>query len=253
MLAQELEDLIPEEPEGATARKLVGGKPTLAGVSTNHLHIHTQQVGNLGRIQDRGQVATVHQSRPPWIDPSIIWVRVQGWKRFDNAGESYAPTMTSEQPITPDAIEPPASGEVAPPGEPPPGAGLPTKLIRIASMTRAMLEEVRHAPLDEQGKARLADVHSRSLNELREMLPADLLDEFNEIMVPLHHEKPSEPELRIAQAQLIGWLEGLFHGIQASLFSQQMAAQQQLQEMARRTALSRGTPEGDQPSSGLYL
>ena len=64
--------------------------------------------------------------------------------------------MTSEQPITPDAIEPPASAEVAPPSEPPPGAGLPTKLIRIASMTRAMLEEVRQAPLDEQGKARLA-------------------------------------------------------------------------------------------------
>ena len=166
--------------------------------------------------------------------------------------------MTSEQPITPDAIEPPGSPDsVAPdsgaPSEPPPGTGLPTKLIRIASMTRAMLEEVRHAPLDDQGKARLAAVHSRSLDELREMLPADLLDEFNEIMVPLHHEKPSEPELRIAQAQLIGWLEGLFHGIQASLFSQQMAAQQQLQEVARRAALSRGTPEGDPPSSGLYL
>lgn len=160
--------------------------------------------------------------------------------------------MTSEQPITPDAIEQPVSSEAAP-AEPPAGAGLPTKLIRIASMTRAMLEEVRHAPLDEQGKARLAAVHSRSLDELREMLPADLLDEFNEIMVPLHHEKPSEPELRIAQAQLIGWLEGLFHGIQASLFSQQMAAQQQLQEMARRAALTRGPQEGEQPSSGLYL
>ena len=160
--------------------------------------------------------------------------------------------MTSEQPITPDAIESPASAEVAPPGEQPPGAGLPTKLIRIASMTRAMLEEVRHAPLDDQGKARLAAVHRRSLDELREMLPSDLLEEFNEIMVPIDVDKPSEAELRIAQAQLIGWLEGLFHGIQASLFSQQMAAQAQLQEMARRAAISRGAPEGEQ-GSGLYL
>jgi len=161
--------------------------------------------------------------------------------------------VTSEQPITPDAIEPPADPEV--PGatqEPPPGAGLPTKLIRIASMTRAMLEEVRHAPLDEQGKARLAAVHSRSLDELREMLPPDLLEEFNEIMVPINVDNPSEAELRIAQAQLIGWLEGLFHGIQASLFSQQMAAQAQLEEMARRAALARGSQDGER-GSGLYL
>jgi hypothetical protein len=161
--------------------------------------------------------------------------------------------VTSEQPITPDAIEPPADPEVAgATQEPPPGAGLPTKLIRIASMTRAMLEEVRHAPLDEQGKARLAAVHSRSLDELREMLPPDLLEEFNEIMVPINVDNPSEAELRIAQAQLIGWLEGLFHGIQASLFSQQMAAQAQLEEMARRAALARGSQEGER-GSGLYL
>ncbi len=161
--------------------------------------------------------------------------------------------MTSEQPISPDAIEPPPASEVpGTPSEMPPGAGLPTKLIRIASMTRAMLEEVRHAPLDEQGKARLAAVHSRSLDELREMLPADLLEEFNEIMVPINVETPSEAELRIAQAQLIGWLEGLFHGIQASLFSQQMAAQAQLQEMARRAAIARGPQDGEQ-GSGLYL
>jgi hypothetical protein len=160
--------------------------------------------------------------------------------------------MTSEQPLTPDGIEPPASPPApAGAGDAPPGAGLPTKLIRIASMTRAMLEEVRHAPLDDQGKARLAAVHTRSLNELREMLPPDLLEEFNEIMVPLHTENPSEAELRIAQAQLIGWLEGLFHGIQASLFTQQMAAQAQLQEMARRSAISRGPQEGEQ--GGLYL
>lgn len=118
-------------------------------------------------------------------------------------------------------------------------------------MTRAMLEEVRHAPLDDQGRARLAAVHGATLGELREMLPDELLEEFNEIMVPLDHQSPSEAELRIAQAQLIGWLEGLFHGIQASLFSQQMAAQAQLQEMQRRAQLGKGGETEQAP--GLYL
>ncbi|MDP3983919.1 MAG: DUF2587 domain-containing protein [Acidimicrobiia bacterium] len=127
----------------------------------------------------------------------------------------------------------------------------PSKLIRIASMTLAMLEEVRQAPLDDQGRTRLAAVHGATLDELRDMLPEELLEEFNEIMVPLDQRGPSEAELRIAQAQLIGWLEGLFHGIQASLFSQQMAAQAQLQEMQRR-ALGKGG-EGEQQGPGLYL
>ncbi|MGA7098460.1 MAG: proteasome activator [Acidimicrobiia bacterium] len=127
----------------------------------------------------------------------------------------------------------------------------PTKLIRIASMTRAMLDEVRQAPLDEGGRRRLAAVYARSLDELREVLSQDLLDEFNEIMVPLTGEV-TEAELRVAQAQLIGWLEGLFHGIQASLWSQQMAAQNQLAEMQRRSLTGRpANPEGDQ--AGLYL
>jgi hypothetical protein len=126
----------------------------------------------------------------------------------------------------------------------------PTKLIRIASMTRAMLEEVRQAPLDENGRARLAEVHGRSLDELREVLSPDLRDEFDEVMIPLGETNVSGDELRIAQAQLIGWLEGLFHGIQASLWTQQMAAQTQLAEMQKRAALPKGAGED---ASGLYL
>lgn len=126
----------------------------------------------------------------------------------------------------------------------------PTKLIRIASMTRAMLDEVRQADLDAAGRSRLMDIHERSLDELREVLTDDLLEEFNEIFQPLRGEGvPSESELRIAQAQLIGWLEGLFHGIQASLFSQQMAAQAQLAEMSKRQL---GAPQQEE-KSGLYL
>ncbi len=128
----------------------------------------------------------------------------------------------------------------------------PTKLIRIASMTRAMLDEVRQAPLDEAGRAQLTKIHQRSLEELRSVLSEDLLEEFNEIISPLSGDKvPSESVLRIAQAQLIGWLEGLFHGIQASLFSQQMAAQAQLAEMQNR-ALSR-PEEVVEKNPGLYL
>lgn len=154
----------------------------------------------------------------------------------------------TDQPITPDAVETsPAESD-----GPPQAVGLPTKLIRIASMTRAMLDEVRQAPLDEQGRSRLAAVHSATLSELREMLNPELLDEFDDIMIPINQTGPSEAELRIAQAQLIGWLEGLFHGIQASLWSQQMAAQQQLQEMQKRAGHPRG-PGEQQEGSGLYL
>lgn len=127
----------------------------------------------------------------------------------------------------------------------------PTKLIRIASMTRAMLDEVRQAPLDDAGRRRLLDIHQRTLAELKDILSEDLREEFNDIFVPITTETPSESELRIAQAQLIGWLEGLFHGIQASLFSQQAAARSQLQQMQQRQALP-STEDGEQ-FPGVYL
>jgi len=152
-----------------------------------------------------------------------------------------------EEALKPDQVEPVEDDE-----EDIPSVTQPTKLIRIASMTRAMLDEARQAPLDEGGRQRLAEVHSRSIEELREILSPELQEEFNEIMVPLSKENASESELRVAQAQLIGWLEGLFHGIQASLWSQQMVAQNQLQEMQKKalTAPSDGDRDG---SSGLYL
>jgi hypothetical protein len=132
-----------------------------------------------------------------------------------------------------------------------PAVSEPTKLIRIASMTRAMLDEARQAPLDDGGRRRMAKVHEQSIEELRDILSPDLQEEFGEIMIPLSNEDASESELRVAQAQLIGWLEGLFHGIQASLWSQQMAAQSQLAEMQKR-ALSPPQKKEDE-SSGLYL
>ena len=128
----------------------------------------------------------------------------------------------------------------------------PSKLIRIASMTRAMLEEVRQAEVDEPGRRRLAEIYTNSLEQLRESLSDDLQEELESIFQPLHKEETSESELRIVQAQLVGWLEGLFHGIQASLFSQQAAAAAQLDEMRRRRALEAATEEGGR-TPGQYL
>ena len=117
-------------------------------------------------------------------------------------------------------------------------------------MTRAMLEEVRASGMDDLGRQRLLAVYHRSIDELRDVLSDDLKDELDSIFVPLESETPTEPEIRVAQAQLVGWLEGLFHGIQASLWSQQMSAQAQLEQMGQRRALE---ASGDEDQPGLYL
>ncbi len=110
----------------------------------------------------------------------------------------------------------------------------PAKVMRIGSMIKQLLEEVRSAPLDEAGRSRLAAIHERSLHELEQGLAPELVDELRRIALPFGDgQTPSDAELRIAQAQLVGWLEGLFHGIQTALMAQQMAARAQLEEMRR--------------------
>jgi hypothetical protein len=131
----------------------------------------------------------------------------------------------------------------------------PAKVMRIGSMIRQLLDEVRAAPLDEAGRARLKEIHRTSLQELESGLAPELVDELERITLPFSDsEIPSESELRIAQAQLVGWLEGLFHGIQTTLVAQQMAARAQLEQMRR--ALPPGSiPEGQPPQRppGMYL
>lgn len=127
----------------------------------------------------------------------------------------------------------------------------PTKLIRIASMVRTMLDEVRRAPLDDAGRRALREIHERSLRELEGVLSPELQQELTEVVLPFSAETPTESELRIAQAQLVGWLEGLFHGIQATLFSQQAMAQQQFEEMRRRQALQLGPAEAEGTSGAM--
>lgn len=140
----------------------------------------------------------------------------------------------------PEPSGPPAEGEAV---------SQPAKLIRIASMVRNMLEEVRRAPLDDAGRRMLRQIHDKSLTELEDVLSPDLRDELAEVVLPFTEVTPSESELRIAQAQLVGWLEGLFHGIQATLFTQQAMAQQQMEQMRRR-ALTPGQPA---PTGRGYL
>jgi Protein of unknown function (DUF2587) len=135
----------------------------------------------------------------------------------------------------------------------------PTKLIRIASMVRQMLDEVRRAPLDDAGRRRLREIHEKSVEELESVLSPELQKELEEVVLPFSSDAPSESELRLAQAQLVGWLEGLFHGIQATLFTQQSMAQGQLEEMRRRRALEavqggmgppgEGAPDGGAPGT----
>jgi len=157
-------------------------------------------------------------------------------------------TDEGDGPLTPEVVESDGEGDDERAARP--HVSEPSKLIRIASMTRAMLEEVREAPLDDAGRGRLRAIYDRSLIELKEVLSDDLVEELDAVFIPIDEGTPSEAELRVAQAQLVGWLEGLFHGIQASLISQQMAATAQLDHMRQRKSIESGESES---ASGLYL
>jgi hypothetical protein len=129
----------------------------------------------------------------------------------------------------------------------------PAKLLRIATMVRELLEETRQATLDDAGRRRLADIYQRSLNELGEVVSDDLKEELAELAPPLGGV-PTDAEIRIAQAQLVGWLEGLFHGIQAAMFAQQAAARAQFEELRRRGLVSQNPqPDGSLARGGQYL
>jgi hypothetical protein len=186
----------------------------------------------------------------------------------ENAGDSQGIAGQTEDGrvfvVTPDAMAvegPPVEAEPADEGEPAQRSVTdlverPDKVMRIGNMIRQLLEEVKAAPLDEASRQRLRDIHAASIAELKEGLAPELVDELERIALPFSEDAtPSDAELRIAQAQLVGWLEGLFHGIQTALFAQQMAARAQLEQMRR--ALPPGRPTGDgsgeQRSGGMYL
>ncbi|WP_316522319.1 bacterial proteasome activator family protein [Kitasatospora brasiliensis] len=129
----------------------------------------------------------------------------------------------------------------------------PAKVMRIGSMIKQLLEEVRAAPLDEASRVRLKDIHASSIKELELGLAPELVAELERLSLPFTEDTiPTEAELRIAQAQLVGWLEGLFHGIQTALFAQQMAARAQLEQMRRALppGLHSGEADEDEPGQG---
>lgn len=133
----------------------------------------------------------------------------------------------------------------------------PAKVMRIGTMIKQLLEEVRAAPVDEASRSRLREIHASSIRELEQGLAPELRDELERLTLPFDEDAvPSESELRIAQAQLVGWLEGVFHGIQTTLFAQQMAARVQLEQM-RRGVLppgSKGSELGEPGrETGQYL
>ena len=133
----------------------------------------------------------------------------------------------------------------------------PAKVMRIGTMIKQLLEEVRAAPLDDASRSRLRDIHARSVRELEEGLAPELREELERLALPFGEDVlPSDAELRIAQAQLVGWLEGLFHGIQTALFAQQMAARAQLEQMRQLPPGAAGGPGPRGPASsgtGQYL
>ncbi|MFF3063991.1 bacterial proteasome activator family protein [Oerskovia sp. NPDC057915] len=153
--------------------------------------------------------------------------------------------------VAPDGSEVPSqddAGQDRTSEERDPGAAVeePAKVMRIGGMIKRLLEEVRDSPLDEAARSRLAEIHERSLKELEEGLSPELVAELHRISLPFSDDAvPSDAELRVAQAQLVGWLEGLFHGIQTALVAQQMAAQAQLSQIRR------ALPPGALPVPGM--
>jgi hypothetical protein len=142
-------------------------------------------------------------------------------------------------------------GDAQPSGE---AVERPAKVLRIGAMIRQLLEEVRAAPLDEASRSRLREIYETSVRELADGLSPELADELGRMSLPFTSDIPSEAELRVAQAQLVGWLEGLFHGIQATLFAQQVAARSQLAELQRGLPPGAGPGRsGDASRPGTYL
>ena len=162
-----------------------------------------------------------------------------------------APQHVTPERIAPDEVEGPTPG---PSDEQPQFEAVtePAKVMRIGSMVKQLLEEVRTVSLDEASRERLAEVYERSIVELGEALSPDLREELTQLNLPFDEDEvPSEAELRVAKAQLVGWLEGLFHGIQASLMAQQVAARQQLEEM--RQLPQRAARQHGAERPGTYL
>ena len=186
---------------------------------------------------------------------------VQGPEPDDRGPEAFERAETTQGLSGPRTVE--TGGREAPPSERQQGeehepgtVQEPAKVMRIAIMSRQLLDELRETPLDRASRGRLRDIYDQSLRELSGTLSPELTQELEEMAHPIDDAAPTDAELRIAQAQLVGWLEGLFRGIQTAVFAQQMAAQAELDRMRRQHLLAPGRRAGEQtemPSTGNYL
>jgi hypothetical protein len=156
--------------------------------------------------------------------------------------------MSDPEPVEPEVVEP---------SDQEPGKNSvdePAKVMRVGTMIRQLLEEVRQTTLDEPSRDRLREIYETSIKEIADSVSPDLREELDRLALPFGDGTPTDAELRIAQAQLVGWLEGLFHGIQATLFAQQMAARNQLEDMRRQLPPGvEGSPDGAPQGGGTYL
>ena len=187
-------------------------------------------------VRENGGMEMPRNERPQQESPQVLVVGQDGLALGGGSqkGEEGESRESRETPVT-EMVEQPA------------------KVMRIGSMIKQLLEEVRAAPLDEASRQRLKEIHHSSIKELEDGLAPELVEELERLSLPFTDDTlPSDAELRIAQAQLVGWLEGLFHGIQTTLFAQQMAARAQLEQMRR--ALPPGVLSGrEEDEDGDHL
>jgi hypothetical protein len=186
------------------------------------------------------------------VYPRAEETRLSSPAHFSGTLDGVEQDLNANVTVNPDEVLSPGQGEPSAESTSEPDSDFisqPAKVMRIGAMVKNLLDEARAAPLDEAGRVRLREIYETSIHELSGALSPDLGDELSRMLPPFSADIPSESELRIAQAQLVGWLEGLFHGIQASLFAQQAAAAAQLEKMRDRS-LSPGSVE---PRAGTYL
>ena len=164
------------------------------------------------------------------------------------------PSEPGTEPVAPELVDPTAADGDGD-GESRNSVEEPARVMRVGTMIRQLLDEVRQTQLDEPSRDRLREIYETSIKEIAESVSPDLRDELDRLALPFGEGTPTDAELRIAQAQLVGWLEGLFHGIQATLFAQQMAARNQIEDMRRQLPSGGGAggPDGAHEAGGTYL
>jgi len=260
----------PGQHVAAADAALRADEPYAFQAQENLFEVRLGETGAFGEVANRGGLAVVvakgqTEQRPTGVVPpcgyshgailSRVGLVFRGRARSEQSHHIvwHTALVTDNSPhdvnVNPDQVLSPGESEPGPESDNTDYVSQPAKVMRIGSMVKQLLDEARSAPLDEAGRVRLREIYETSISELSGALSPDLSMELSRVAIPFGADVPSESELRIAQAQLVGWLEGLFHGIQASLFAQQAAAAAQLEKMRDRSL----PPGAGEPRAGTYL